>query len=56
MTTAKCLQCNTNITPEDAVYDDHKSHYYCDITCFYRWTYENEHVVTEFYVKLNITE
>lgn len=55
MTTAKCTQCNAEITPEDAAYDDNTSQYFCDEPCFLDWADENSEVVTDFYVRLNVT-
>lgn len=54
--TAKCSQCNAEIVPEDSVYDDRQARYYCDMPCFLDWVDENSEVVTDFYVRLNITQ
>lgn len=47
--------CNDVLVPEDAVYDDRTSAYYCDMTCFYDWAYENDDEVTEYYVTMNLS-
>lgn len=50
-----CEQCNSPLTPEDAVYDDNTYRYYCDMDCWHSWADVHSEVVTEFYVKLNVT-
>ncbi len=47
--------CVASVIPEDAVYDDRTSAYYCDMTCFYDWAYENDDEVTEYYVRQNVS-
>lgn len=56
VTTVNCAQCNADITPEDVVYDDRRACYYCDMPCFRDWADDNSELVTDFYVRLNITE
>lgn len=50
-----CAQCNVTVIPEDSVYDDHTSQYFCDKACFLDWADDNNEVITEYYVRLNVT-
>jgi len=56
MTSATCAQCGVTIIPEDSVYDDHTSEFFCDKACFLDWADDNMDVVSDFYVRLNISE
>ena len=51
----KCAQCNAEVSPEDATYDDRQAQYFCNISCFRDWADDNFDVITEFYEKLNVS-
>lgn len=53
--TAACKYCEVVVDKENAVYDDLTSLYYCDMDCWHSWADDYSEVVTEFYVKLNVT-
>lgn len=58
--TAQFITCNSSacgratVAPEDAVYDDRTSAYYCDEGCFRDWADTHYEEVIAFYERLNI--
>ena len=56
MSEVACEQCNSPLTPEDAVYDDNTYRYYCDMECFYDWADDNVEDVIEYYERMNVHE
>lgn len=50
-----CTQCDGQLVPEDALYDDRTYAYFCDNDCFRDWADDNNEEVVEFYERLNIS-
>lgn len=59
--TAQFITCNSatcgrsTVAPEDAVYDDRTSAYYCDIDCWRDWADANYDEIIAFYERLNVS-
>lgn len=55
MTKCNSATCGRNIeVPEDAVYDDRTSTYYCNEDCFRDWADDNFEEITAFYERMNV--
>lgn len=52
--TAECSQCNAEVSPEDASYDERQAQYFCNVDCFRDWADEHFEVITEFYERMNV--
>ena len=51
-----CSQCNAAVSPEDAAYDDRTGKYFCRRACFLDWADDNHEEITDFYIRLNVTD
>lgn len=54
--TSCCGYCAKTIDKGDAVYDERRGAYYCDIDCFRSWADDNVDDVIEYYERMNVHE